>query len=195
MHMEALMESTSLTVQSIPLSKIRPNPNNPRRVIHNEAVEALAASFKAVGQETPIKVRPLTPEERTADPGIEYELVGGHLRLEAAKKLGWESLNALVLDLSPDQAELAAILDNQGEDMHWLDWYIAIERRWKAHPGPSQRKIADELGVSPMTINRALKVTGFLSPSAREAIVTDCYKNPDADPISEGAVRALADLG
>ena len=60
------METNTLAVQSIPLTKIRPNPNNPRRVITDEAVEKKAISLKANGQESPVKLRLLAHEERQA---------------------------------------------------------------------------------------------------------------------------------
>ena len=47
------------TLMQIPITKIRPNPKQPRHVITPEAVDKKVASLKADGQETPIKVRQL----------------------------------------------------------------------------------------------------------------------------------------
>jgi ParB/RepB/Spo0J family partition protein len=202
------------TLLQIPINQIKPSANNPRKVITPEAVEAVAASLKSIGQQTPIKLRKL--EVRSEELGVkttsnqqpeiptsqdapigaaplddgDYILIGGHIRLEAAKRLGWETLNALVLDVTPEQAELAAIMDNQGEDMHWLDWYQAIERRMNGPEKRTQQQVAEELGISQKTISRALKLMGVLNLAAREAIYTDGIKND----ISEMAVFRLADL-
>jgi ParB family chromosome partitioning protein len=153
---------------SVSLAKIKASTQNPRHVITQEMIDVCAASMKAIGQETPLKVRKCESVESGND--IQYELIGGHIRLEAAKRLGWESLNALVLDLTPEQAELAAIMDNQGEDMHWLDWYQAIERRMNGPEKRTQQQVAEELGVSQQMVSKAVRLLKVLNQSSREAI-------------------------
>ncbi|HEY5039834.1 MAG TPA: ParB N-terminal domain-containing protein, partial [bacterium] len=76
-------------VEKIPIGLIWPNPENPRSHINPEAVQKLAANLKVTGQRTPVKFVPLTEGERSANPGCEYKLLGGHLRREAALSLGW----------------------------------------------------------------------------------------------------------
>src|SRR6266550_4241448 len=120
------------TLQKIAVSKIRVNATNPRKIITPGAIEAKAASLKELGQQTPIKVRKLESVNGNTQDGAEYELIGGQLRLAAAKSLGWDTIDALVLDVTPTQADLAALMDNQGEEMHWLDWVIAIENMYAA---------------------------------------------------------------
>lgn len=55
-------------------------------------VEQVARSISALGLLQPVVVvrRPGTPDE--------YELLAGHLRLAASKKLGWKTIPAIVLD-------------------------------------------------------------------------------------------------
>ncbi len=178
----------------IPILKIRPNANNPRHVITQDAVDKKVASLKANGQETPIKVRPLAPEERTASPGIDYELIGGHLRLLAAQKLGWESLTAQVLDGTPEEIERAALVDNKGEDMHWLDWDRAMERMMATDPQLTQQDVADRLEFSQKTVSKALKLLSLLSSSAREAIYTRGINLETNETIGEKAVFPLTEL-
>src|SRR5258708_26437381 len=137
--------STLGVLQKIPLSKIRPNPNNPRHVIDPDVVESLAINLREEGQKTPVKARPLTPEERQADPDHEFELVGGHYRYLAAPKAGLTHLDSLVLDITPGQAFLEAGLDNRGQKMTWWDDYIAIETLKKIDPDITQQKIGTGL--------------------------------------------------
>lgn len=199
-------------VIAIPLAQIRPNANNPRRIIHPETVERLAASMKAVGQETPIKVRRVSPQplagsgqfdgEPTANsqtPSADvYELIGGHRRLMAAQSLGWESMSAIVLDIAPGRVRRAAFLDNESEDMHWLDKYQEIEGFWvegqDATPKLTQQALADELGVSQPKINAVLKVIRVLNAQAREAIYHTVINLIPGFEVTERPVLLLADL-
>ena len=101
------------TLLRIPIAQIRPNPKHQERGITRAAVESTAASMMAFGQEEPIQVRKISsalapvrrPKEKNPKPG-EYEIIGGLIRLEAAKKLGWQALVAQVLELNPDRAEI-----------------------------------------------------------------------------------------
>jgi ParB/RepB/Spo0J family partition protein len=154
----------------------------------------MEASLREIGQQTPAKVRVLTEAERLADPDHDYELIGGHIRHAGAQKAGLVTLDCLVLDLTPEQAELAGLVDNQTTDMHWLDWVIAIE---KLNQGPAklkQQQIADRLGVTQARVNYGLKVAKALTPASRDQIYKQLIKlGPEKVP-AERAVLALAGL-
>jgi len=179
----------------IPTKRIRPNPNQPRRFITPSAIEQMEASLREIGQQTPAKVRALTEAERLADPDHDYELIGGHIRHAGALKAGLATLDCLVLDLTPEQAELAGLVDNQTTDMHWLDWVIAIE---KLNQGPAklkQQPIADRLGFSVGRVNNALKIAKALTPASRDLIFQQLKKLGPDKASSERPVLALAGLG
>src|ERR1019366_7703111 len=121
----------------------------------------------ATSQNEPIVSAPRNDNMGT----FEYELIGGHLRLLAAQKLGWETLNALVLEVPPAQAILAALMDNQGEDMHWLDWYLAIELTATSDPNLTQKAIAESIEVTESYVSQALKVLKLFNQSSRDQIL------------------------
>lgn len=158
------MQSAPLTVQSILLAKIRPNPKNPRKVKSDEAVDKKARSLQANGQESAVKLRPLTPEERQADPDHDFELIDGELRYRGALKLGWPALDAIIFDIPPEEAQWKAVMSNEWEDLHWLSRYEAIEDRLNSSSKPTQQQVADELGVDQQAISRASKVLRLLNP-------------------------------
>src|SRR5580765_1551352 len=60
------------------VSKIRPNPKQPRRSFDDAALEELASSMRTQGLLQPVVVRPL--------PGGLYELVAGERRWRAAQR-------------------------------------------------------------------------------------------------------------
>ena len=217
------METKNLEVQSILLTKIRPNPDNPRHVITQKMVDTLAASMKTAGLKNPVKVQRIsekpeiatpqdTPTGSTGSPQVgaapsgfakatpdkrnddyEYELISGHVRLAAAEKLGWEDIPAFVLDLTPKQALLEAILDNRGQQMTWLDLYQSIEQMLQIEPKPTQQLVADQLEVDQATVSRGLKLMRLLTPTSRDLIYENFIK-PNGYELPEIVVRRLTDL-
>ncbi len=161
----------------IPIGKLWPNPKNPRKFKKPGAVEAKMNSMRSIGQKTPIKTWTLSEAEKAEiakDLGgvcpYEHGVVGGHLRLEAAQRLGWATLDALDYDLTPAQILLEAFMDNEEENPHWLDRYQGIEDIQRFQPGVSQEKIAAQLGIDQTTVSRILRLMDFLNDKAKEAI-------------------------
>lgn len=177
---------TTPAVQEISLGRIKPNPENPRKVITPEMVDTLAASLGAVGLKNPVKVVPL--------PDGDFELISGHIRLSAAQKLGWETIPAQVLNLSPGEAQDEAVLDNRGVQMHWLDWAIAIEKRLQADPKPTQQEVADIYGVSQAKVGGALGMVKCLTPASRDLIYHTVIKMGDLEAIPERPIMILTGL-
>ncbi len=171
----------------IPLSKIHANPKNPRRVITLEMIDNMAASLQAVGLKNPIKLNVL--------PDGSYELISGHIRFAGAQRLGWETIPAELLTLTPAEAELVGLIDNQSTQMHWLDWVLAMEKMNNGPDKLKQQQIADKLGVTQARVNYALKIAKALTPASRTLIYNSVIKLGPDKAISEVAVRALADLG
>jgi len=104
----------SISVQIKPSEIICPKR---MRALQPEAVAAIAESFEAVGQLQPIVVRVWVPPWVPSEPGktdhmARYILVAGAHRLAAAKRLGWETIGAIVLEFADADAELAEIDEN-----------------------------------------------------------------------------------
>ena len=75
------------------LSDIHSNPYQPRKVFDEDKIEELAVSIKQVGVFTPILVR-------EAIKG--YELVAGERRVMASRKVGLETIPAIIVDFDDD---------------------------------------------------------------------------------------------
>ncbi|MDI4666733.1 ParB N-terminal domain-containing protein [Xanthobacter autotrophicus] len=76
------------------------------RAVDPDRAMFIAAGFAEEGQKTPIEVR---PNKKAA--GRFILVTGGH-RLDAAKLLEWEEVDAEILDLSADEARLREINEN-----------------------------------------------------------------------------------
>jgi len=92
----------------LPLDQIEPNQWNPNEVT-GEKYEQLKTDMEWAGQREPITVSPstvfygeLVKEEETDVHG--YILCDGEHRFKAAKELGWESIDAEVVELTEDEA-------------------------------------------------------------------------------------------
>ena len=88
-------------VQSIPIKEIQPFHNHPFTVADNEDMAKIVESIGKVGTITPLLARPL--------PDGGYELISGHRRLEACRKLGLENIPVIVREMTDDEAVIAMV--------------------------------------------------------------------------------------
>lgn len=118
-----LEDGQSGRLQEIPVSKIVPNPNQPRKHFDEEAFEELVGSVKEHGLIQPVVVRPV---------GSLYELVVGERRWRAAKAAGLAVVPAIIRETNDiETLELAIIENIQREDLNPLEeaaaYYHLIE--------------------------------------------------------------------
>ena len=107
-------------VIDVPLDRLRPDPDQPRRHFDEETIEELAQSMAMVGQLQTIGVR------KTAD---FWDVVYGERRLRAARRLGWTSIQAREFAaLGPARLVLQAIENMHREELS-LDEYAAVVLR------------------------------------------------------------------
>lgn len=94
-------------IRDIPLSKIKPNPQNPYRVEDEteSTMQELVESIRTNGVQTPAIVRP----NGTGD----YELISGHRRCKASGLAGKSTLPCIVRKMEDDEAIVALVDANQ----------------------------------------------------------------------------------
>jgi ParB/RepB/Spo0J family partition protein len=125
-------------VRVVPIDRIEPNPEQPRLVFDQQALDELSASIREHGVLQPILVRPLGPNT--------YQIVAGERRWRASRQAGVETIPALIEDIDDDTALEIAIIENlQREDLTPLDEAAMYDRMVHEH-GYSIRKLADKLG-------------------------------------------------
>ncbi len=91
-------------VRVIPIEYIDEFPNHPFHVNDDEEMEKLMTSIKEIGLQTPIVAR-IKEDGR-------YEIVSGHRRLYAMKKLGMTQISAIIRDMTRDEAIIAMVDSN-----------------------------------------------------------------------------------
>ena len=88
-------------VQHISITEIQPFHDHPFTVTDNEDMAKIVESIGKVGTITPVIARPLS------DGG--YELISGHRRLEACRKLGLKTIPVIVRNMTDDEAVIAMV--------------------------------------------------------------------------------------
>jgi len=131
--------SKSYGVRYVPVDRIEANPDQPRLVFDQEALDELTASVREHGILQPILVRPMGGPHH-------YQLVAGERRWRAARAAGLESIPAMIEEIDDDTALEIAIIENlQREDLSPLEEAVMYDRMVKEH-GYSIRRLAQKLG-------------------------------------------------
>ena len=98
----------------VPLSKIVPNPYQPRKEFELEALSELADSIRQYGVLQPLLVSP--------GKGDTYILIAGERRLRASNMAGLGTVPVIVSEYTTQQiAEIALIENLQRKDLHYLE--------------------------------------------------------------------------
>jgi len=169
-------EFLSARVQYLPVDRIRPNPNQPRRVFSREGLEELAESIRTYGILQPLTVR------RT---GTGYELVAGERRLRAARMAGLGTVPCLVARVGEEDSALLALIENlQRRDLDCWEEAEALARLISLY-GLSQEQAAEKLGKSQSGVANKLRLLRI--PEEIRALIR-------ANGLTERHARALLRL-
>ncbi len=163
-------------LRDLPLSKIIPNPNQPRKYFDEQAFFELVSSIKEHGLVQPIVVRTM---------GSLYELVVGERRWRAAKEAGLKTIPAIVRNTSDVEALEIALIENvQRQDLNPLEeaaaYYHLIEDF-----GFTQEQLAERVGKQRSTIANTIRLLKL--PEAVKSFVVE-------GKISVGHSKALLSL-
>jgi ParB family transcriptional regulator, chromosome partitioning protein len=161
---------------SVAVSEIVPNPDQPRRHFDEEALTSLAESIRRHGLLQPLVVRRIAGR---------FELIAGERRLQAAKRANLESVPVIVRDARPeDRLELALIENLQRENLTPLEEAEAYRHLMDAY-GLTQEEIAQRVGKSRPAITNTLRLLAL--PEAVKAQL-------EGGELSAGHARAVLSL-
>jgi ParB family transcriptional regulator, chromosome partitioning protein len=162
----------------IPISKIVPNPRQPRHLMKTEDLAELADSIREHGIIQPLIVT------REIDEDV-YTLIAGERRLRAAKLAELEVVPVIIRQVTDQQRlELALIENVQRADLTPLetaDAYLQLNETF----GLSHEEIAQRVGKSRVAVTNTLRLLK-LPKAVHESLAEGA--------ISEGHARALLGL-
>ena len=158
---EALQKNTDVQVLYVPLSKIVPNPYQPRKEFESEALSELADSIRQYGVLQPLLVAP--------GPDNNYILIAGERRQRASTMAGMGSVPVIVSEYTTQQiAEIALIENLQRKDLHYLEEAEGYEKLVNTFH-LTQESMAGRVGKKQSTIANKLRLLK-LSPSVRNTL-------------------------
>ena len=132
----------------IPVERIRPNPQQPRREFGADELASLSDSIVRHGLMHPVVVR-------EADDG--YELVVGERRWRAARLAGLTTIPAMVKDVaSRERLEMALVENVQRQDLNPIE--LALAFRVLTEGGATQEQIGERVGLDRSTIANHLRL-------------------------------------
>lgn len=140
----------SSSISEIELSKIEPNPDQPRTVFENDALEELAASIRTYGI-----IQPVTLKEIAQD---RYLIIAGERRYRAALKAGLQQVPAYIKTAADENvAEIALIENIQREDLNAIEIALTYQKLMDTK-GYTQEALSERVGKKRATVANYLRL-------------------------------------
>lgn len=164
-------------ITSLPLQKVEPNPNQPRRQFDPEELQALADSIAEHGILQPLAVR-------AGNDGY-YQIIAGERRWRAARLAGLSQVPVVVLEADDRKVmELALVENLQRQDLNPMEEAEGYHALMEQH-GMTQEQAAQAVGKSRPAVANALRLLAL--PEEVRSFVT-------SGALSAGHARAILSL-
>lgn len=158
----------------LPISEIEPDREQPRKNFDDEALAQLSQSISEHGILQPIVVRP-TAQGR-------YVIVAGERRWRAARLAGLTTVPVVVRELTKQEADELALVENlQREDLNPVE-EAAGYRRLMENYGMTQEEVAARVGKSRPNVANAVRLLALPQPVLEQV---------ERGELSAGHARAL----
>lgn len=144
------MKNTERFIENIEITKLHPFEGNPYKVRDDADMESLEESISEQGIAMPLLVRPLENMEG------EYEIISGHRRLFAARRLGLKEVPVIVYDISREDAIVMLVDSNL----------------FREHVLPSEKAFAYKMKLDAM-LHRGKALCGQVGHKSRDIVSED----------------------
>lgn len=149
-RMDEVRTDGSSAISEIEISRIEPNPEQPRRTFDEETLDELAASIREFGV-----VQPLTL--RLSDNG-NYQIIAGERRWRAASRAGLRTVPAYVRKASDSEMTEMALIENiQREDLNAIEVALGFKQLIDKY-ALTQERLSERLGKKRATIANHLRL-------------------------------------
>ena len=180
--------------QMLPIHKVEPNPNQPRRDFDPEELQSLADSIAVHGVVQPLTVREVTNGY--------YQIIAGERRWRAARIAELREIPAVIIDADDKKVmELALIENLQRQDLNPVEEALGYQTLMQEY-GLTQEDAAKQVGKSRPAVANALRLlsltekvlemvrTGVLSAGHARAVLS-----LKTEKMQEQAAQKIAALG
>jgi ParB family chromosome partitioning protein len=149
-RIEEVKADGSSSINEIELSKIKPNPNQPRTFFDEEALEELATSIRAIGIIQPITLKEISPDS--------YMIISGERRYRASLIAGLKTIPAYVKTAADENVVEMALIENiQREDLNSIEIALAYQKLIDVYK-LTQEKLSERVGKKRTTIANYLRL-------------------------------------
>lgn len=163
--------------QSLPIYKVEPNPDQPRKDFDPEELENLAESIRVHGLIQPLTVREM--------PTGYYQIIAGERRWRAARLAKLSEVPVVIIDADDRKAmELALIENLQRQDLNPVEEALGYKSLMEDY-GLTQEEAASRVGKSRPAVANALRLLS-LNPEVLELV--------RSGSLTAGHARAIASL-
>lgn len=167
-----IAENTDI-VETLRITLVEPNKNQPRHQFDNDKIEELAESIKEHGVIQPIIV--VRNDDR-------YKIVAGERRWRAAKKAGLKEIPAVIRNYSEFEIAQIALIENlQRENLNPIEEALGYQTLMNKF-SMTQEDVSDKIGKSRSAIANAVRLLSLDEPIRQKLI---------SGEISSGHARAL----
>lgn len=136
-------------VQTLKITEVEPNRNQPRKQFDEEALDELAESIKRYGLIQPIIV--------TKKEGY-YQIVAGERRWRASKKAGLTTISAIVREDDDKKNKEIALIENiQREDLNAVEKAMGMKLLMEEYD-LTQAQLAEIVGKSRSGVANTLRI-------------------------------------
>lgn len=144
-----VIEEEKSKLLEVEISDIIPNEDQPRKNFNEEELRDLASSIERYGIIQPLLLK------KTDD---KYEIIAGERRFRAAGLAGLEKVPAIVKDISDDESNRIAIIENiQRKDLNPVEEAMSY-RHLLDSQNLTQKELADEIGKSRQYIGNTIRL-------------------------------------
>ncbi|NLJ00255.1 MAG: ParB/RepB/Spo0J family partition protein [Bacteroidales bacterium] len=140
----------SSSINEVELEKIAPNPDQPRRVFNEEALEELSASIRSIGLVQPITLRKLNDGT--------YQIIAGERRYRASLMAGLTTVPAYIKTVDDDETMEMALIENiQREDLNSIEIALAYQKLIDTL-SLTQEQLSERVGKKRATVANYLRL-------------------------------------
>ena len=163
--------------QTLPIYKVEPNPDQPRKDFDPEELENLAESIRIHGLIQPLTVREM--------PNGYYQIIAGERRWRASRLAKLSEVPVVIIEADDRKAmELALIENLQRQDLNPVEEALGYKSLMEDY-GLTQEEAAARVGKSRPAVANALRLLG-LNPEVLELV--------RSGSLTAGHARAIASL-
>jgi ParB family chromosome partitioning protein len=147
---EEIKTSGSSIFDTLPISSIEPNPDQPRTNFDEEALDDLAESIKQLGVIQPITVRKISDDK--------YQIISGERRFRAAQKAGLSKIPSYIKTAEDETVMQMALVENvQREDLNAIEIALSYKALTETQ-NLTQEKISSLVGKKRATVSNYLRL-------------------------------------